>query len=149
MISVTVRMMSPTLQPGPFTWDMAELTVRALLAAANLPAPVVSPVHVQLQLVRPTDDAVLVQQLVLEASRSPIGTTRWIVYCPGCHARRWSRYLVGSSLFCAGCCGLKYTTRTVSAPVGVQNCLVDNAQPWRASLATGPAAVGMVGLAGA
>ena len=121
MISVAVRMISPTLQPGPFTRDMAKLTVRELLRAAEMPETATQ-LLVRLQLVHPTGESLPVQELLLEASSSPIGTTRWAMQCPGCHTRRRSLYLVGPSLFCARCCGLQYTTRMVSSARRCAEC---------------------------
>ena len=115
MISVAVRMISPTLQPGPFTRDMAKFTAGELLRAAEIPETATQ-LLVRLQLVRPTGESLPVQELLLEASSSPIGTTRWAMQCPGCHTRRRSLYLAGPSLFCRSCCGLKYTTHTLSSP---------------------------------
>ena len=115
MISVAVRMISPAPQPGQFTRDMAKLTVGEVLQTAELPETATQ-LLVRLQLVRLTGESLPLQELLLEASSSPIGTTRWAMQCPGCHTRRRSLYLVGPSLFCRSCCGLKYTTHTLSSP---------------------------------
>ena len=114
MISVHCRMITPAVQPGPFTRDVAKLTIRDVLRVTEISQAAMQ-VLVHLQLIRPTGDCLPVQKLVLEATSSPIRTTRWAVRCPGCHARRRSLYLVGPSLFCARCCGLKYTTHPVSS----------------------------------
>ena len=114
MISVACRMASPVLRPGPFTVATAQLTIRALMTAAELPEPSTAPVLVRLQLVR--YDAVVVHEVVLDATHSPIGTWRWWMRCPHCHHRRQSLYVFGSCLACASCGGLKYGTRTWSSP---------------------------------
>ena len=114
MISVYCRMISPTLQPGPFTKDVLKVTVRDVVGASDVPKSATR-LMVHLQLARSTREDLPVQDVVLEASRSPIGTTRWTMQCPGCHSRRRSLYLVGASLFCARCCGLKYSTQTLSS----------------------------------
>ena len=105
---------SPTLQPGPFTKDVLKVTVRDVVGASDVPKSATR-LMVHLQLARSTREDLPVQDVVLEASRSPIGTTRWTMQCPGCHSRRRSLYLVGASLFCARCCGLKYSTQTLSS----------------------------------
>ena len=79
MISVAVRMISSPSQSGPFTIPVAQLTARTLVAVAELPKVASSPLLVCLQLVRPTGEHFPVHELLLEATSSPISTTRWTI----------------------------------------------------------------------
>ena len=52
MISVYCRMISPTLQPGPFTRDVLKVTVRDVVGATDVPKSATR-LMVHLQLARP------------------------------------------------------------------------------------------------